>query len=185
MWIPVIQFMKLYGFVYHKGSNLLLYEYMSTGSLSWWASPCMASQSSSPLDWEMRFLIALGAAEGLSYLHRKIKSSNNILLDENFEALVGDFGLAKVIEVDVCSCRFVRIYSTRWVSGFRCLFNTRYPEMWAEYYYSYINPMFYSLVPVRDRATGRGPALRLVIVYPLTILRRRIDFVLCHSDVLG
>jgi len=52
-------------------------------------------------------MIALGAAEGLSYLHHDCKpriihrdiKSNNILLDENFEAHVGDFGLAKVIDM--------------------------------------------------------------------------------------
>ena len=52
-------------------------------------------------------MIALGAAEGLAYLHHDCKpkiihrdiKSNNILLDENFEAHVGDFGLAKVIDM--------------------------------------------------------------------------------------
>lgn len=57
------------------------------------------------LDWETRLKIAVGAAEGLAYLHhdcnprivhRDIKSSN-ILLDENFEAHVSDFGTAKSI----------------------------------------------------------------------------------------
>ncbi|KAF0893045.1 hypothetical protein E2562_021308 [Oryza meyeriana var. granulata] len=91
---------KLYGFIYHQGSNLLLYEYMSRGSLG----ELLHGQSSSSLDWETRFMIALGAAEGLSYLHHDCKpriihrdiKSNNILLDENFEAHVGDFGLAKL-----------------------------------------------------------------------------------------
>uniref|UniRef100_A0A0E0KSJ9 non-specific serine/threonine protein kinase n=1 Tax=Oryza punctata TaxID=4537 RepID=A0A0E0KSJ9_ORYPU len=94
---------KLYGFIYHQGSNLLLYEYMPRGSLG----ELLHGQSSSSLDWETRFMIALGAAEGLSYLHHDCKpriihrdiKSNNILLDENFEAHVGDFGLAKVIDM--------------------------------------------------------------------------------------
>ncbi|KAF2321418.1 hypothetical protein GH714_041011 [Hevea brasiliensis] len=56
------------------------------------------------LDWATRVKIAVGAARGIAYLHedchprvihRDIKSSN-ILLDNNFEAKVSDFGLAKL-----------------------------------------------------------------------------------------
>lgn len=93
---------KLYGFCYHQGSNLLLYEYMERGSLGE-----LLHGSATTLEWSTRFMIALGAAEGLAYLHHDCKpkiihrdiKSNNILLDENFEAHVGDFGLAKVIDM--------------------------------------------------------------------------------------
>ena len=59
-----------------------------------------------PLSWEIRKRIALGAARGLAYLHdhcdpkiihRDVKAAN-ILLDEEFEAVVGDFGLAKLMD---------------------------------------------------------------------------------------
>jgi serine/threonine protein kinase len=59
------------------------------------------------LDWEARYQIAVGAAQGLAYLHHDCKPAivhrdikcNNILLDENMKAHVGDFGLAKLIDV--------------------------------------------------------------------------------------
>ncbi|THG18119.1 hypothetical protein TEA_001644 [Camellia sinensis var. sinensis] len=59
------------------------------------------------LDWNKRMHIALGAARGLLYLHeqcnpriihRDVKAAN-ILLDERFEAVVGDFGLAKLLDL--------------------------------------------------------------------------------------
>ena len=58
------------------------------------------------LSWRTRRQIALGSARGLSYLHdhcdpkiihRDVKAAN-ILLDEEFEAVVGDFGLAKLMD---------------------------------------------------------------------------------------
>lgn len=58
------------------------------------------------LDWAKRKRIALGASQGLLYLHeqcdpkiihRDIKASN-VLLDEYLEAVVADFGLAKLVD---------------------------------------------------------------------------------------
>ncbi|KAK2969154.1 hypothetical protein RJ640_026788 [Escallonia rubra] len=63
-------------------------------------------ESRPPLDWLIRKRIALGSARGLAYLHdhcdpkiipRDVEASN-ILLDEEFEAVVGDFGLAKLMD---------------------------------------------------------------------------------------
>lgn len=59
------------------------------------------------VDWPTRKQIALGTARGLEYLHehcnpkiihRDVKAAN-VLLDEDFEAVVGDFGLAKLVDV--------------------------------------------------------------------------------------
>ncbi|KAI5448469.1 BRASSINOSTEROID INSENSITIVE 1-associated receptor kinase 1 [Lathyrus oleraceus] len=64
------------------------------------------SESDLQLEWPIRKNIALGSARGLVYLHdhcdpkiihRGVKATN-ILLDEKFEAVVGDFGLAKLMD---------------------------------------------------------------------------------------
>ncbi|TYH46111.1 hypothetical protein ES332_D11G312900v1 [Gossypium tomentosum] len=68
--------------------------------------PSERPESQASLDWAVRKRIALGAARGLAYLHdhcdpkiihRDVKAAN-ILLDEEFEAVVGDFGLAKLMD---------------------------------------------------------------------------------------
>lgn len=84
-----------------EGQHLvLIYEYMSSGDLKEHLSGECAS---SPLSWENRLRIAAEAAQGLEYLHigckppmihRDIKSSN-ILLDDHFQAKLGDFGLSR------------------------------------------------------------------------------------------
>lgn len=70
----------------------------------WSSSVSDLSPERKPLDWETRMKIAEGAARGLEYLHetanppviyRDFKASN-ILLDENFNPKLSDFGLAKL-----------------------------------------------------------------------------------------
>ncbi|KAL1551197.1 Protein NSP-INTERACTING KINASE 2 [Salvia divinorum] len=92
--------LRLYGFCITPTERLLVYPYMSNGSV---ASRLKGKPS---LDWSTRKRIALGAARGLLYLHeqcdpkiihRDVKAAN-ILLDDYFEAVVGDFGLAKLLD---------------------------------------------------------------------------------------
>ncbi|KAL5572504.1 hypothetical protein UlMin_022101 [Ulmus minor] len=77
----------------------LIYEYMANGNLKDYLS-----DKSSQLSWEMRLRIAVDAAQGLEYLHhgckppiihRDVKTAN-ILLSENLDAKIADFGLSKV-----------------------------------------------------------------------------------------
>ncbi|CAO1943616.1 unnamed protein product [Urochloa humidicola] len=93
----------LQGYCKVGNDRLLIYSYMENGSLDYWLHE--RADSGMLLDWRKRLRIAQGAARGLAYLHmscdphilhRDIKSSN-ILLDENFEAHLADFGLARLI----------------------------------------------------------------------------------------
>ncbi|KAK8984586.1 hypothetical protein V6N11_047807 [Hibiscus sabdariffa] len=97
--------LRLYGFCMTPDERLLVYPYMPNGSVAdrLRADACREKPS---LDWNRRMHIALGAARGLVYLHeqcnpkiihRDVKAAN-ILLDESFEAVVGDFGLAKLLD---------------------------------------------------------------------------------------
>uniref|UniRef100_A0A1J3FJH7 non-specific serine/threonine protein kinase n=1 Tax=Noccaea caerulescens TaxID=107243 RepID=A0A1J3FJH7_NOCCA len=93
----------LQGFCFYRKDRLLIYSYMENGSLDYW----LHERNDGPalLDWKTRLKIARGAARGLFYLHqacdphilhRDIKSSN-ILLDENFDSHLADFGLARLM----------------------------------------------------------------------------------------
>ncbi|ERN09546.1 phytosulfokine receptor 1 [Amborella trichopoda] len=93
----------LQGYCRHGDDRLLIYSFMENGSLDYWLHERL--DGGSMLDWASRLRMAQGAAHGLAYLHqtcepnilhRDIKSSN-ILLDEEFEAHLADFGLARLI----------------------------------------------------------------------------------------
>ncbi|KAL0390881.1 UNVERIFIED_CONTAM: MDIS1-interacting receptor like kinase [Sesamum calycinum] len=94
---------RLVGFLHNDTDAMIIYEYMQNGNLG---EALHCKQAGRLLvDWVSRYNIALGVAQGLAYLHhdchppiihRDVKS-NNILLDENLEARVADFGLAKLM----------------------------------------------------------------------------------------
>ncbi|XP_027337472.1 putative serine/threonine-protein kinase-like protein CCR3 [Abrus precatorius] len=97
---------RLIGFCEENDERLLVYEYMSNGSLyDHLHDKNNIEKSSSILNsWKMRIKIALDAARGIEYIHnyavppiihRDIKSSN-ILLDSNWNARVSDFGLSLI-----------------------------------------------------------------------------------------
>ncbi|KAG2678033.1 hypothetical protein I3843_12G127300 [Carya illinoinensis] len=93
---------NLVGYCADGDQRVLVYEYMPNGSLE--DHLLDIAPHKKPLDWNTRMKIAEGAARGLEYLHetadppviyRDFKASN-ILLDENFNPKLSDFGLAKL-----------------------------------------------------------------------------------------
>ncbi|KAF5779692.1 putative transferase, protein kinase RLK-Pelle-RLCK-VIIa-2 family [Helianthus annuus] len=99
---------KLLGYCREDRDLLLVYEFMKKGSLK--NHLYGRGSAVQPLSWNLRLKIAIGAAQGLAFLHspydnviyRDIKASNifikasNILLDGNYNAKISDFGLAKL-----------------------------------------------------------------------------------------
>jgi len=91
----------LVGFCFEKGEKMLVYEFVSNGTLS----EALYGMKGMQLDWSRRLKIALDSARGLAYLHdhanppiihRDVKSTN-ILLDEKMTAKVADFGLSLLV----------------------------------------------------------------------------------------
>ncbi|KAG9153964.1 hypothetical protein Leryth_000475 [Lithospermum erythrorhizon] len=93
----------LRAYYYSGDEKLLVLEYMPMGSLSALLHGNKGA-GRTPLNWETRAGIALGAARGISYLHSQGSSvshgnikSSNVLLSKSYEARVSDFGLAQVV----------------------------------------------------------------------------------------
>ncbi|XP_052200237.1 proline-rich receptor-like protein kinase PERK1 [Diospyros lotus] len=91
---------SLVGYCITGSQRMLVYEFVPNNTLEFH----LHGKGRPPMDYSTRLKIGLGAAKGLSYLHedchpkiihRDIKATN-ILLDFNFEAMVADFGLAKI-----------------------------------------------------------------------------------------
>ncbi|CAN6465831.1 unnamed protein product [Victoria cruziana] len=96
--------LRLIGFCITPSERILVYPFMENLSVAYRLRDLKPGEK--VLDWPSRKRIAQGTAHGMEYLHeycnpkiihRDLKAAN-ILLDENYEAVVGDFGLAKLID---------------------------------------------------------------------------------------
>ncbi|KAF8405740.1 hypothetical protein HHK36_007817 [Tetracentron sinense] len=96
--------LKLIGFCTTSSERVLVYPFMQNLSVAYRLRDLKPGEKG--LDWPTRKRVAFGAAHGLEYLHehcnpkiihRDLKAAN-ILLDDDFEAVLGDFGLAKIVD---------------------------------------------------------------------------------------
>ncbi|KAH1137706.1 hypothetical protein GLYMA_10G109200v4 [Glycine max] len=107
---------ELIGFCLEVQEKILIYEYMSNGSLD----NFLFDPQQKKLSWSQRYKIIEGTARGILYLHehsrlkvihRDLKPSN-ILLDENMNPKISDFGMARIIELNQDLGKTQRIVGT-------------------------------------------------------------------------
>ncbi|XP_048425780.1 cysteine-rich receptor-like protein kinase 34 isoform X1 [Pyrus x bretschneideri] len=109
---------QLFGFCIHGEEMMLIYEYLQNKSLDHFLFDPTRGRL---LDWKKRFSILEGIAQGLLYLHkysrkkvihRDLKASN-ILLDENMNPKISDFGLARIFTQNELEANTSKIVGTR------------------------------------------------------------------------
>ncbi|XP_072974105.1 probable receptor-like protein kinase At2g42960 [Typha angustifolia] len=97
---------RLLGYCVEGTNRILVYEYVNNGNLEQWLHGAMRQHG--VLSWENRMKVILGTAKALAYLHEAIEpkvvhrdiKSSNILIDDEFNGKLSDFGLAKLLGSD-------------------------------------------------------------------------------------
>ncbi|XP_015689546.1 putative receptor protein kinase ZmPK1 [Oryza brachyantha] len=116
-----INLVRTWGFCSEGKHKLLVYDYVENESLEKHLFESIDAKRF--LRWSQRFIIALGTARGLAYLHHEClewvvhcdMKPENILLTQDFEVKIADFGLAKLSKR---SCSSLQLSHMRGTIGY-------------------------------------------------------------------
>uniref|UniRef100_A0A453F3G2 non-specific serine/threonine protein kinase n=1 Tax=Aegilops tauschii subsp. strangulata TaxID=200361 RepID=A0A453F3G2_AEGTS len=97
---------RLLGYCVEGVNRMLVYEFVNNGNLEQWLHGAMRQHG--VFTWDNRMKVVIGTAKALAYLHEAIEpkvvhrdiKSSNILIDDEFNGKVSDFGLAKMLGSD-------------------------------------------------------------------------------------
>ncbi|KAM3350103.1 hypothetical protein ACQJBY_022726 [Aegilops geniculata] len=97
---------RLLGYCVEGVNRMLVYEFVNNGNLEQWLHGAMRQHG--VFSWDNRMKVVIGTAKALAYLHEAIEpkvvhrdiKSSNILIDDEFNGKVSDFGLAKMLGSD-------------------------------------------------------------------------------------
>ncbi|KAK3147332.1 hypothetical protein QOZ80_3BG0281050 [Eleusine coracana subsp. coracana] len=138
-------------YYYSKDEKLVVYEYSSTGNFSALLHGIKGIAEKTPLDWNARMKIILGTARGIAHIHSEGGSkvahgnikSTNILLDQDHNPYVSDYGLSALMSLP--------IHPSRIVIGYRA------PETFESRKFTHKSDVYSFGVLLMEMLTGKAP----------------------------
>uniref|UniRef100_A0A453I667 Protein kinase domain-containing protein n=1 Tax=Aegilops tauschii subsp. strangulata TaxID=200361 RepID=A0A453I667_AEGTS len=141
----------LRAYYYSKDEKLVVYEFVTTGSFSAMLHGIKGIVEKTPLDWNTRMKIILGTAQGIAHIHAEggpklahgnIKSTN-VLLDQDHNPHVSDYGMSTLMSLP--------INTSRVVVGYRA------PETYESRKFTHKSDVYSFGVLLMEMLTGKAP----------------------------